>query len=382
MATPRELTDQERSRLDTEWMTLSALRDGMVFAHGINDVSYRQAFALGKIVATELYDNVSRILDNPRESIPAQEIRQLAAAQSVATGKPITALEYIEEKIAETRRLIKADEDQNLLDNILHRYENIRQEIKPRKSTETKLIFGDAERTSIGLPLSDKGEGYADFRLNPNRILRVRVTHMEAPEAKIGADLVYENIDFSKKTARIVMIQYKMWESYDYVFHWKDRDQKQYNRLESAACKHRLCGLDTEIDRSFRLPNCAAFIRPTDRLQEPNSNTKSSGLHIPVCVVKDAWRENQAGGKSIRKSQIEARSLSHRVFGELFDHCMVGSKEITWEHMESLYKGYNIFDADDRVTIHIQDAKNLQSTTIFNPPRKRSAAGKARKAKG
>src|SRR5207244_1962871 len=108
--------------------------------------------------------------------------------------------------------------------------------------------------------------------------------------------------------------------------HWDPREQRQYERMKGATCKSRLCDPDQDPIRSYRMPNCAAFVRPTDRLQEPSSRTVSSGLHVPVCVVDASWIQNQNKGKSIRRGQIENRSLSHKTFGELFDNYMVGSK--------------------------------------------------------
>jgi hypothetical protein len=214
MADDSDLSEAQRDRLDVEWMTTSALRDGMVTAHGKpEEVTYKQAFALGRQVAPEMFLSVDRILDNPKESQAAQEIRQRARAQSILDNRTVTAVEYIENEIAKVRRQIQAiddDDDRNLLEGTLNRYENILQEIKPREYRETPLIFGDAIQTGRGLPQSGEGQGYKDYQLNKERMLRVRVTHMERPEDKIGCDLVYENLDDKRRIARIVIIQYKM----------------------------------------------------------------------------------------------------------------------------------------------------------------------------
>jgi hypothetical protein len=362
MADGSELTEAKRDRLDVEWMTTSALRDGMVTAHGKpEEVTYKQAFALGRQVAPEMYKSVDRILNNPRESIGAQEIRQRAHAQSILDGETITPVEYIESEIVKLRTQINAideGDDRNHLENTLTRYENIRQEIQSREYRETPLIFGDAVKTGRGLPTSGQGQGYTDYQLNKDRMLRVRVTHMERPEDRIGCDLIYENLNDKKKTARIVIIQYKMWERYDQVKHLSPRDEKQYAKLTGATCKGRLCDPEAIPHRAYRLPTCTAFVRPTDRLQQPNSITTSSSLHIPICVLNESWQTNQAGGKSVRRDQINGRSLSHRTFGELFDYCMVGSKEITFDQMTTMYHSFGILENQDKVVVHFQDVKD------------------------
>jgi hypothetical protein len=360
MAESTELSEDQRARLDVEWMTTGALRDALVIAHGRpEEITYKQVFALSAQVAPELYLSVDRILDNPKESIGVQEIRQRASAQSALEGKHITPFEYLDVEILKIRRQIDAHPDPHLLENVLARYDTYRQEIRPREYRETALIIGDAVHTGRGLPGSGEGRGYNDYLLNKERMLRVRVTHMEKPVDRLGCDLIYENLDFKRETARIVIIQYKMWEKYEQVLHWDPRDEKQYMRLDGATCKSYLCNPEMVPYRTFRLPNCTAFVRPTDRLQEPNSMLHSSSLHIPICVIKESWRPNQKGGKSIRRPQIESRSLSHKTFGELFDNCMVGSKEITWDQMTTLYQGFGIFESDDRVYVHVQDVKGL-----------------------
>ncbi|WP_169979958.1 hypothetical protein [Tautonia rosea] len=303
MAEERELSEDERLRLDVEWMTTNALREGMLFAHRYQDhITYKQSFALGLQVAPEIFSPARRILDNPPESQPAQEYRQRAAAQSKVEGRHIPPHEYVEREIRRTKEQFEADPDAHLLESILERLEAVKQELLPREHTETSLIFGDAINTRMELPFSGEGKGYKDYRLDKERILRVRVTHMERPEDKIGTDLIYEDLDHKNKTARIVIIQYKMWERYDQVIHWNERDRKQYDKLRSAACEYGLCKEEAIDDRpTYRLPHCTAFLRPTDRLQSPNSQTRSTSLHVPICVSDKSWQENRRGGKSIKK---------------------------------------------------------------------------------
>ena len=156
-----------------------------------------------------------------------------------------------------------------------------------------------------------------------------------------------------RKTARVAVIQYKMWDGHS--FHQDPRLLKQTARLKKFACVNRLCDPDWDDRRTYRLPNCAAFLRPTDRLQNPDSLMISSGLHIPLCVVEASWETNQNQGRSVRKPQLEDRSLSHRVFEELFNCRMVGSKEVKWDDLETIYKELMIFEHDESIILHAQE---------------------------
>ena len=81
----------------------------------------------------------------------------------------------------------------------------------------------------------------------------------------------------------------------------------------------------------------------------------SSGSHIPLCVVEASWETNQNQGRSVRKPQLEDRSLSHRVFEELFNCRMVGSKEVKWDDLETIYKELMIFEHDESIILHAQE---------------------------
>jgi hypothetical protein len=236
----------------------------------------------------------------------------------------------------------------------LETLQKIRQELKPRSLSEHQLIFGDAFESNHDLPVSGTGKGYKDYRLADNRILRVRALHPDPPEHKIGADLIYERLDPKEKTVRLSLVQYKIWDGKS--LHYNPRMRAQYHRLLKFTCNSHLCDPDDDPRRTYRLPHCAGFFRPTDSLRQPTSHMASSGLHIPLCVVKDSWQPNQNGGESIRKHQIEDRSVSQRVFSELFKLRMLGSKDLAWDTLEALYKKFGIFDADDAVIVHAQEA--------------------------
>jgi hypothetical protein len=350
----RQLTEDERARFDTEWALANAIRESMGIAiNKIDAVSYRQALALGKKIAPSIYSSHQRILDNPPESANARLIREKAEAESRLKGINIEPYEFAMKEVERLKLQIEANPDGELMRKNLDSLLIVAQELKPRRHTETEVIFGDAFQSNKNLVASGVGKGYQDYRIDLKRMMRIRVLHPDPPESKIGADLIYELLDEKNQTARLVFMQYKMWEKNSLSF--APRVGEQLTRLEKFVCKNRLCDPDDDRRRTYRLPHCAAFLRPTDRLQFPNSKMASSGLHVPLCVVKESWEENRNKGKSLRRSRIEDRAVPHTVLGELFTKRLMGSKAISWKQLELIYKETGIFEDDDAVLLHTQE---------------------------
>ena len=155
--------------------------------------------------------------------------------------------------------------------------------------------------------------------------------HPDPKEYKTGADVFYEHLDETRKRARLAIVQFKLWDGDS--FHKDERMAKQIQRMETFSCKNQLCNLPHDLRRTYRLPPCMAFLKPTDRIQDPDSKMYSTGLHIPLCVVKDAWEPNQNRGMSIRRASIIDRSLSNETFEELFNTNILGGKELSFDDL-------------------------------------------------
>src|SRR5204863_197458 len=100
----------------------------------------------------------------------------------------------------------------------------------------------------------------------------------------------------------------------------------QLAKLEQITCKRGWCACRESEGppQEYRLPFCAGFLRPTDRLQRPDASLISSGLHVPICVAKTASL-NENGGRILRRDPIRSRAVSQRLFEELFNRGMLGS---------------------------------------------------------
>ena len=164
-------------------------------------------------------------------------------------------------------------------------------------------------------------------------------------------------------------MQFKGWDGES--FHQDKRMIKQIERMEAFSCNNQLCNLADDPRRTYRLPPCMAFLRPTDRIQEPNAKMYSSGLHIPLCVVRDAWELNQNGGYSVRKSNVEDRSLSNETFEQLFNSKLLGGKELSYDELEVLYKAFKLFEYDDTVQIHAQEFSREEFSSDNSKKRKK-----------
>jgi len=263
--------------------------------------------------------------------------------------------ELLVEDIAELTRQTNVVSDVDLLENRLAVLEKVRLELKPRKFTENQVIFRDASKVERHLPITGQSTEYLEYAVDVARKLRVRVLHPDPPESKIGADLVYEIHNCEEQTVRVVFLQYKMWDRK--YLPYDPRMDKQLDRLMGACCRGQLClspGGDHE-PRAFRFPHCAAFLRPTDRLQDPNASLISSGLHVPVCVVSKSWTMTERGAKVLPRTKIEPQSVSHAIFEYLFACSLLGSREIDWEEMEKYYKSWGLLEEDDRIVLHAQE---------------------------
>lgn len=352
------MEELKRDKLDREWLVVSALKEVINLAEGCGNANtYHKALDLAEVLAPKFFSPQNRILAGAPESLKTQEIRQLALLERNHKGTMITDYQYAIRERNNLQLMINEmdnpDTDVALAKSRLNQLELVVKELTPRRLDESKTIFADFYHATRDLPVSKDGKDYKQFSLDEERALRIHVFHPDTNEYKSGADLLYELLDERKRTARIAIVQYKMWDGKS--FHQDPRMIEQLAKMERFCCGSRLCDLRHDTTRSYRLPPCAAFMRPTDRLTDADSKMKSSGLHIPLCVVKDAWEINQNGGKSIRKINVLNRSVSNEVFEELFNRGMLGGKELSYNLLEEHYKAFGIFEDNQSVKIHAQE---------------------------
>ncbi len=346
--------ETERAHLDTDWACANAFRELIRIARrGSIEATYKQAIALGEKLIPETFAPEKRLLRGAKESSNARYMRQVAEAETIRRGRVVHPIEVGEKMVADEREKAVLNPEADLIETRAQNLEAALQELKPKRSIENNLILGDVYRVERNLPITDIGKTCVQFKLDKKRALRIRVLHNAPPEAKSGADLIYEHLDLKREMARLCLIQYKMWDGKS--LHQKKDVIAQLAKIKEVTCDQGLCLYSHVEGGSYRLPHCTAFLRPTDRLQQENSAMISSGFHIPICVVAKCWEGNQRDGKSLRRKSIEDRSLSHVTFEELFNSRMVGSVEITFEDLKAIYDDFKIFEYDHNVLIHAQE---------------------------
>lgn len=345
----------DRTRLDAEWTTLNGLREVFGIAlKGTKQPTYSETLELAEIVAPDLFADEQSVLARRHESGLAKEYQQKAQALSSIQKRKVTPVEVIDEEINELDTLISQTEDNDKLRERTRRLYEVRRELTLKRQTENRLIFKDAFNVERELPISGRGDNYRDYELPNNRVLRIRVLHPDKPEHITGADVIYENYWDAVQKVRLAAIQYKIWEGRK--IYQDDRMAEQLKKMQTAFCDVGICNEPSdEKPQRYRLPYCCAFLRPTDRLQRPDDKLLSSGYHVPLCTLSKFWHDGPKGGKQIRSQDIRGEAITHKIFEEMFNTNMLGSKWLSYQELETLYRKYRILETYERIVIHAQE---------------------------
>ena len=162
-----DLEEKEQDRLGTEWALVVAAREALNIAlRHEQPPTYKQAIHFGAVIAPSVLAPEHRILRGIKESEEAQLYAERAAAESVATGRPITRLEYIEREIAKLEKEIDALPDARLMKGRLDILKRVRLEIKPKEYSENQLILRDAVKVARTLPISGEGTEYREYQVD------------------------------------------------------------------------------------------------------------------------------------------------------------------------------------------------------------------------
>lgn len=191
-----------------------------------------------------------------------------------------------------------------------------------------------------------------DYELSGNRILRLRLLHPDKAERIIGSDLVYEQFDLDNQKVRFIHLQYKTWNT-NTLYFTQGNIIDQVNKLDENLCKSGFCSsLDgNKYSKNYRFPFCSAFLRPTSHLTKPDSSLVSTGIHIPICMVKKI----QETEKKIDKKNSAGKSIGHNIFEELFIDQHIGSRWLSFNELESFYSSKGITNELGRIRVHAQE---------------------------
>ncbi|MGR3772816.1 MULTISPECIES: hypothetical protein [Edwardsiella] len=349
-------------RINQEWIALNAIR-GMVKIASKGSMSkstYDNALDLGGVLYPELLGPDNSLLRRERESDTTKEYRQKAELRSIKNEFPITALELVLTDIEDYESLIsiarKNRGDKQKSDQLKRRLAQLlkaKSELEIKSHSENQLIFRDAYNAERNLPELSKGHAYKDFELPDGNYLRLRVLHPDRPEHITGADIIYERHNEKSGKISVVIVQYKIWEDKKlYISDSRMRDQ--IDKMRKFTCGNDICSLQ-KGDNTYRFPCCAGFLRPTDRLQHADQKFISTGEHLPICRINDCKSVGKQGGELLEYDKVKEVSLSAELFEELFNRGKVGSRELSRDELEVLYKNASVIDAHDTVVIYAQE---------------------------
>lgn len=348
----------ENNRIDQEWLVVSMARELIKIASKGNDEksTYKNAIAF----AGELYPDLlgeSSLLRRQDESITTKEYRQKADMKSRKEGKNVSALKLVQDDIEELKGLIKVSrisvQDVHLLQKKLSQLTKAKRELDPESHTEGQLIFRDSHVINKNLPGLGTGKAYRDFELADDKILRMRVFHPDKMEHISGADFIYERFNKKTRKVNIILVQYKIWEDRE-MYVSDERMQKQLNRMKCFSCDNKLCN-SRQQDNKYRFPCCTSFLRPTDKLQNPEQTFMSTGEHIPICKINDYKSKGKYGADVLKYKDIKEISLASDLFQELFNRGKIGSCEMDHEELQELYEKTNLMKSDDTLLFYAQE---------------------------
>ncbi len=149
---------------------------------------------------------------------------------------------------------------------------------------------------------------------------------------------------------------HKLWNGDTLYFSEVKNLENQLARLKKTFCDGGLCKLSEQSKRrdAYRLPYCAALLRPTDKLQSQNSKLVSTGIHVPVCVVnRFSGGKNEV--KKLERNHLRGESLSQMSFGELFNYNMCGSRWLTFKELRQFCEAHDVVRERDTISILAQE---------------------------
>lgn len=366
----------ELNRLDVEWITVVSAREVELLATKTAP-AYKDVLSIVAQTAPTIFNETDSWLMRYYKTTDLEIWQERARSLSIIRKRQITVSDALQEEIDRTREQIEVGENPRRLRHLLERLENLLLQVSPDKYSENQAINRDAFRTkrysprttAVELPGSGEGRDYREFDLGNRQRLRLRIAHPEQLEAITGADIIYEHYDEKREHVRLVALQYKMWDGKQLYIAPKevDRVKRQLSRLETSFCSSGVCNREMGVSRGFRMPGCAAYLRPTDKLQRPDVKMQTSGYHVPACELEGLWEltsqaqrdTGKPSGIKLTAQGVEGHSISMPTFEELFNAKMLGSDWIPVAQLKALYEKEPILNTPtDSIGIHAQVYKS------------------------
>lgn len=345
---------------DLAFQAVVGFRDVIGIAqNNIQPPTYEHALRLIYDVDSDLYDRMINVLSEKNENDTVKLYKEEAKLQSLSSKQQVNPEDLMQAEIDRLQGLkkqsdVKAEDVRHIDKRIIVLKAGI-ENLKPRKINENAILNKDIFQTDRQDELWGEkvfsDYKHVDYRLAPNNYLRLRLLHPDQGEKATGADLVYEQYDLEKNQIRFIFLQYKTWDGTLY-FNENTNLPSQVEKMKQSICDCRFCDAPayTSIN-NFRLPHCAAFLRPTDKFQIKNSKMVSSGLHLPICFVSQISQESN----KLEKKELRKIMPGHQIFEKLFNLNMIGSRWMNIDEIEEYYQKTGILARDESLIIYARE---------------------------
>ncbi|GCC51316.1 hypothetical protein SanaruYs_15390 [Chryseotalea sanaruensis] len=361
-------------QLQKEWLVVNATRELISIITGLPGVRYAKAISFAKEIDKELFKGSKTGLskDDYFDKLYKKYVQE-ADIKKTGLGKDISAEKLIKKRFRDIDRLLgKAGKDKkkyNLLKKesdvlkTLIEQKNHFQSLNLLRLTENQAINNDLTRDRLEKVFIEQPLGkYSLFEnVKDGSIFRITCLHPNPSEGVIGADLIYEQYDEKRKMVRIVAIQYKIWEHQTLYFSQSGNIGQQINNMKRCFCSKKYC-VDhngNKMDpRKYRLSYCMAFLKPTDKLQDPQKPI-TSGYHLPICKI-DTLKEPVNKDYKLTVTGIKKQSIKASTFEELFDSEMLGSRWLKKSELEKFYRKNKVLDPSERIIVYAQGTKSME----------------------
>ncbi len=346
---------EAEERRNNAFTALCALRECITIAkQSDSTISYKRALAFLKDINPSVYTDIKNLLTQTNESEIVKYYKQVAESLS-NKGEEITPLELIEKEIERNRTLLDGETEGASIWKKIFELEAAREYFLPEQITENRLLNHDFTlegRDSFFGKKIYNSEKLKDYKLSKDRILRLRFLHPDKAEHILGADLIYEQFNLKAQEVRFVHLQYKTWD--DKILYFSNGNLlNQVEKLFTNMCNSGYCYGEhgDNLPEKFRLPYCSSFLRPTSKVNKPDSKLLTSGIHVPICVTKVLANQ----GNKLTKFNCAQDSVSFKIFEELFINNLIGSRFISFEELEFFYQEKGINSEVARIRVHAQE---------------------------
>lgn len=355
------------SQLQKEWIIINATRELLGIITSTPGSKYADAIKFAKDIYPALFKDSKTGIDRKDHYEKLYEgFRQEALAVSRVKEQETTPEKLIKKRLKLVESYLdqaKKGEDFDRLRKQLRELKVILSMAAPvgglERVTENQAINNDAfkERANKVFVKNHLGK-FVQYRNEENdTIFRVTVLHPNPSEGVIGADLIYEQYNEDEQKVRVVAIQYKIWNG-DRVLYFSQSDnlENQLKKMSSFFCDKDFCkdckGGNNLSKEKYRLSFCMAFLKPTDKLQDPKKLI-TSGYHLPICKV-DKLKKKATKEYILSEMSIKNQSLKTSTFEELFDTEMIGSRWMDIAELESFYKQNKVLEPNERIILYAQ----------------------------